>query len=279
MAANRFLLLLFLICCIFGCTNQTKTSSLKDTATTFKPIVKSIDAMDIENSCDSATLSKNPANRASILISEMYGHKFYKSAGQMKRLLLSFPELGDTTEILQPDETYAKRGLTGKLPPCDGDTFGCEVCHDTYFALYAYFLKKYSGEQLFKGKRDTLQKLYRAINYIYRSLSGGGTYFGHQDTRILGYAEYSIYRGFEKKTGKLRNFFEKPYDIKSQKALYLRSLRQMITDEVNNNYDQFLPQQRPEAFRELFKTVDEIDGLITNYFYLSETKEFEYSHY
>jgi hypothetical protein len=271
MPTHRTLLLLLLICCLWGCKGKTKTSTPKDSS--------AIDTTGIENSCDSATLSKKPANRTSILIYETDVRKFYMSVGELKRLLLSFPELGDTTQILPPDQTYAKRGLQGKLPPCDGDTFSCEVCHDTYFELYFYFLKKYNGEQLFKGKRDTLQKLYRAITYIYGRLNGSGTYFGHQGIRVLGYAEYSIYNGFDRKTGKLDDFYEKQYSIKAQKALYLRSLKQMITDDVNNNYDQFLPPDRPAAIKDLFKTVDEIDGLITNYFYLSETREFQYSHY
>ncbi|MBD1366041.1 hypothetical protein IDJ77_19665 [Mucilaginibacter sp. ZT4R22] len=278
MPADRTLLLLLLICILFGCKDQTKTSATKDRVITPELVARSSDTTSIENSCDSAKLSKNPANRASILINETDGRKFYMSVGELKRLLLSFPELGDTTQILPPDQTYAKRGLQGKLPPCDGDSFSCEVCHDAYFELYFYFLKKYNGEQLFKGKRDTLQKLFRAINHVCGRLSGGFN-FSHQDMRIVGYAEYAVYKAFDRKTGKTDDYFTKSYSTQTQKAIYIRSLRQAITDEINNNADQFDPLSRPAALREMFKTVKEIDGLITNYAYLTMAQEFQYSNY
>ncbi|WP_114940524.1 hypothetical protein [Mucilaginibacter endophyticus] len=115
--------------------------------------------------------------------------------------------------------------------------------------------------------------IYRDINYIFGGLAQGGTYFGHQHTRILGDAEYSLYLG---------DFYdcydERTYDITKQKKLYLNALHQQITDELSTNYD-IQKNEKSDLKRDLFEKVKGLDTLITDYFYLESARTFQYSNY
>ena len=112
----------------------------------------------------------------------------------------------------------------------DGYDFDCEVGRDEYYTLYAYFLKQRNGDEKFASQRQKLINIYSNINSLFGHLQYGGTYFEHQDSRILGYAEYSIYLISEIK-------IEKTYDITKQKELYIKSLRQLIEDESKIDFE------------------------------------------
>jgi hypothetical protein len=101
----------------------------------------------------------------------------------------------------------------------------------------------------------------------------GGTYFGHQAKRILGYAEYSI-----SLLPKKEEDFEKTYAITKQKELYIKSLRQLIDDESRIDFNT-LGSDKVKRNNELNKIVDELNSLITDIFYLRRAQEFQYEHY
>lgn len=269
----RTALLLLLIPLWFSCSNNKKAAA--EAATNFDPKIHKAKYIDSHQTiCDSAALSSSKEDGLSVLINKVDGRQFTLSTGQLKRLLRSFPELNDSNSLLSPDETYAKRGLEGDHRPCDGDTYGCEQCQDTYYALYIYFLKERCGRTAFGGKRDTLLRLYRDINSIEGQLDGGGTYFGHQYYRIFAYVEYSVYL-FSVDS---YDDFKRPYSILPQKKLYIQAIRQTITDELSVNFD-IREKDKFALKKDLFKTVDEIDRLINSYYYLSMVKDFHYTHY
>jgi len=105
-------------------------------------------------------------------------------------------------------------------------------------------------------------------------LRGGGTYFGHMYTRILGYAEYSIYLNNTDKD----DYYHKDYNIAKQKALYIGLLKQLINDEISTDYE-ITETDKTKRKKELIKIADEIGYLITEYFYLERAQEFQFSHY
>ncbi|HSZ86962.1 MAG TPA: hypothetical protein VK787_13095 [Puia sp.] len=105
-------------------------------------------------------------------------------------------------------------------------SFGSEIGQDEYYILYAYFLKKKNNKNNFEVRRNTLIKIYNDINEIFGMLSYGGTYFGHQGRRIIGYAEYSIYLYSQNEED-----YKKKYDISKQKKFYINSLKQFIVNE------------------------------------------------
>ena len=205
-----------------------------------------------------------PGDTDSVLIDEDY--KLTK--GELRRILKENPELNDDEFPQHPDITYYGRANKSTL------VFGSEMGQDNYYGVYTYFLKLKNGEKKCRQQRETLIKIYRDINSIYWKLGGGGTYFGHQYDRILGYAEYSIWKGKDK------DYYTREYDISKQKALYINALRQHIIDEIDaNNSNGLTPKQKRELRNTMFEAVKEINNLITDFFYLKMAQEFEYSNY
>jgi len=188
------------------------------------------------------------------------------SRADLKRIVEKNPELNDDRS-LPPDICW---GESLKI----SSDYDCEACGDDYYVLYAYFLREKNGEATYRQQRKTLIELYRDINCLFGRLNGGGTYYGHQYARILGYAEYSI------SVYIYQNEYAavKSYHIAKQKELYLKSLLQFIDDEVNNN-PELSPVEKAKRMEELVKKTNDIGRLITTRFYLEMAQEFQYSHY
>jgi hypothetical protein len=182
----------------------------------------------------------------------------------LKDILKDCPEFNKIG--LSPDESYL-------LQSENNNHFDCEACRDDYYRLYAYFLKIRNGRDKYKMERRKLVKIFRDINFIYgRMLDEGGV--GHRYLRVLGYAEYSVYVG---KTDS--DYYFKNYDITKQKAIYIAGLKQLITDEFTDADNEFIGKEKIKAKKELFETVNEINGLITNSFYLKMAQWYQYSNY
>ena len=180
-----------------------------------------------------------------------------------------FPELVDKISS-PPDICYG----IAETENNNHFSYSSEAGQDQYYLVYAYLLKQRNGDSKYQEQRIKLIAIYRKINEIFGRLAQGGTYFGHQYKRIYGYAEYSvhIYSYLEK----YKDF--KTYSITKQKQLYVASLKQLITDELNTTFD-YTDKQKPQIKKELFETVDQISRLINNQYYLSMTQQFQYSNY
>ncbi|MDR2854222.1 MAG: hypothetical protein LBV31_02825 [Prevotellaceae bacterium] len=151
--------------------------------------------------------------------------------------------------------------------------FGSEAGQDAYYTLYAYFLKQKNGIDKYAQQRKKLIEIYSNINSLFGHFQYGGSYFGHQAQRILGYAEYAIYL-----LSCAENNIEKTYSITKQKDLYIKSLRQLIEDESEIDFETF-GKEKIERNKELNSIVDKLDKLITDNFYLRRAQEFQYRHY
>jgi hypothetical protein len=154
----------------------------------------------------------------------------------------------------------------------DFENFGSEVGQDLYFILYAHFQKKQHGKGI--ADRKKLIEIYTKINSIFQQLQHGGTYFGHQYSRILGTIEYELHRVSANKKDTNRTVkFDK------QKKQYIASLRQLINTkikadtEISKTHDKLLIKNR------LNTVVDTLDNLISNAFYLRSTQKFQYEYY
>ncbi|WP_295798240.1 hypothetical protein [Mucilaginibacter sp.] len=202
---------------------------------------------------------------------------FYKTS-ELKDFIRHRPELiSEYTE--EPSIEYARKRLSpdelderaGKTEP--DYSFSSEVGQDDYYSLYAYFLRFRNGDKPFATQRIKLIKLYGNINSIFEKLNGG-TYFGHQETRILGDAEYAVSLYPKNKD----DYYVKTYNIAAQKRLYIGALKQRIDDELSANTD--IPgKDKPATKVRLYKTVNDIDGLITEYFYLTMAQQFQHTNY
>ena len=234
-------------------------------------------------SCDNnpKKVEESPIAKTEIINSRADNSKYYTK----KDTILIITEIGDTlkyakvnfnnivdkhTEFFKeypdnPDQAY----FNGN----DKEEFGSEVGQDVYYVLYAYFLKQRNGVKEYTRQRQKLIDIYSNINSLFGHFEYGGTYFGHQSSRILGYAEYSIYL-----LPKTNDNVSKTYDITKQKELYIKSLRQLIKDESKIDFNT-LGQEKVERTKKLNKIVDEINKLITDNFYLRRAQEFHYGHY
>ncbi len=172
------------------------------------------------------------------------------------------PELTDD-HPQDPDPTYYCHDKKG---------FNSETGQDAYYVLYAYFLKQKNGVTKYSALRKNLIDIYSNINSLFGGFQYGGTYFGHQHSRIEGYAEYSIYL-YKQKEG-----MEKSYDIAKEKELYIKSLQQLIDDEVSIDSNAW-GIEKIKHKQELNNTVAKIGKTITNVFYLRRAQAFQYGYY
>ncbi|MBB2147055.1 hypothetical protein GM921_16240 [Pedobacter sp. LMG 31464] len=195
-----------------------------------------------------------------------------------KRLSLAYkliPQFRD--EIVEsPDVAYSGRpnpSITKNTEEKDFLSFGCEVCQDDYMLMYTYFLKQRNlGKQAERNRKNFIN-IYRLINSIYGELQQGGTYFGHQYSRIYGYAEYSVYLRIH--YGK---DYEKSYSVSPQKAFFIGSLKQLINEDEKYNME-VVQNEKQSRKGSLLKKVNELNSLITDHFYLEEAQKFNYSKY
>jgi hypothetical protein len=200
---------------------------------------------------------------------------FYKTV-DLKDFIRHRPELM-SEYANEPAIEYAKIKLTpDELDQQKGSdySFSSEVGQDAYYSLYAYFMRFRNGDKIYAAQRAKLIKLYDDINAIFDKLSGGGTYFGHQETRILADAEYAVSLYPKNKD----DYYVKTYNIAAQKQLYINALKQRIDDELSTNIE-LSDKQRAATKADLYQTVNDINGLISEYFYLKMAQQFQYSKY
>lgn len=256
----------FLSVITIGCTQQPGKSNVPKSV---NPEVES-NVVKYEHKLDSI-------GKDSINISAAPDNSIFYKSSDLKDIIRHRPELvGEFID--DPEVEYEKGHLSAEeLDVQQGVdySFSSEVGQDGYYAVYAYFLRFRNGDKTFTAQRTRLIKLYSDINSIFQKLANGGTYFGHQETRIMGDAEYALTMYPKDKND---NYYAKQYDISLQKQLFTASLKQYINDELAiNNY--YLGKDKTGAKAELYKTVADIDGLITEYFYLKMAQRFRYAKY
>jgi len=199
--------------------------------------------------------------------------------------LLIFPDIDDTLKYSKNDfqiiikkhpeffEEYIGHPDQLYYNHHEFEYFASEVGQDNFYMIYAYFLREKVGDK-FSKKRKQLIEIYKNINRLHSRIQYSGTYFGHQYYRIYGYAEYDLYYH------SLDEDFEKTYNISKQKDLYIKSLRQLIEDEMEIDFEIQSDNKRIEERRKsLNEIVDEIERSITDIFFLRKTQAFHYEHY
>ena len=213
-----------------------------------------------------------------VIYSEKNNETLILSKNELNKIEKLFP-LFKSEFISNPNEAYSASGQWKDYINQNGKvehySFGSEAGQDKFCLIYAYFLKQKNGEKKYKKERQNLIELYKAINGLYGGLNYGGTFYGHQHKRLNAFAEYSVY--LLKNNGE---YYNKKYDFRNQKKLYLKSLIQYVTDEESQNvyYQMDLVENKPKASertKELEKKIDILQKLITNYFYLNQVQEFE----
>lgn len=223
----------------------------------------------------------NPGNNSDSLMADtviqIYGEndtiRFSRKRLNLANKLI--PEFSD--EIVQsPDDAYISRPkplIANNDEEKDFLSFGCEVCQDDYMLMYSYFLKQKNLGNIAERHREIFISIYRLINSIYGELQQGGTFFGHQYYRIYAYAEYSVYLQIH--YGK---DYENSYSVLPQKAFFIGSLKQLLDEDEKYNME-VKQSEKQSRKASLFKKLNQLNGLITNHFYLREAEKFNYSQY
>ncbi|MBL7817194.1 MAG: hypothetical protein JNL70_19375 [Saprospiraceae bacterium] len=198
--------------------------------------------------------------------------EFIISKNDFNRIVDLFPELY-SEDIAHPDLVYYKSPRVKHYVDENGldetISFNSELGQDEFFMLYAYFLIQKNKN--LDTQREKLNDIYQTINELFGRLQRGGTYFGHQSRRIMGFTEFAMYQYANN-----GRFYETKYDISSQKKLFLESLMQIIKDLVSVSTPQTLRKEEENKFRPYIK---KLDTLITDYFYLTEARSFQYEYY
>ncbi len=254
-----FKYLLVVIIFFFGCDPKSGTPprrSSKDSS--ISTSTKSVD-------------SSLFARKDSILIGFPGSDSVTYSRGEFNDIVVHFPELYGLPTV-DPDIAYYGSVFSGKIGI--GVRFNCEVGQDEFYALYAFFLRNRDTGQRLAGSRDTLIRIFEEINDIFGQLNHGGTFFGHQAYRILGYTEYRIYL-----LSRNTDDFRKEYSITSQKANFTNQLRQQIVDEIGVDNLLLGKHEKEDKRQDMLKSVRKINDWICNYFYLKETRQFMYDYY
>ncbi len=199
------------------------------------------------------------------------------SKEEFNDIIDNFPELY-SGNVTNPDTTFANSKVWVDLVDSIGNkthlSFSSESGQDEYYVLYAYFLKHKNGIKKYSARRKKLIELYNTLNSLFNQLNYGGTYFGHQYSRIEGYTEFSIYW-----FASYEDYFDRPYDITKQREYYIGGLKQLILDEEKIDYNTIGKKEKEERRKELFKKVDNLDKLITDNFYLRMAQSFQSDHY
>jgi hypothetical protein len=207
----------------------------------------------------------------SLIITSKHFDTVMYSKEKFNEIIENYPELYQEYPY-PPDIAYslsvAKKNSNPDL------IFDCEACRDGYYILYTYFLQKQNTAPNLEICRSKLIMIYEIFNQIFANLKHGGTFFGHQISRINGYAEYSVYQ-----YSHYNDEYSKFYKIEKQKKLYLQLLRQKINDEIDIDNEFSGKEEKEKARVELLNQVNHLDSLITNNFYLEQAQQFHYSNY
>ena len=184
-----------LLLCLAGCMNKPNKN---------EPVQKSI--LSDENKIKGKTFLSLPKEKVDrtkfhttksiVIVYVSAGDTLRYSREEFNDIVDNFPELYEG-HITDPDTTYARSALwvdrMDSLGNVNRLSFGSEQGQDQYYMLYAYFLQHKNGIQKYAARRKKLLEIYYTLNNLFGQLQYGGTYFGHQYSRIKGYAEFSLY--------------------------------------------------------------------------------------
>lgn len=262
-------LLITILLFFLGCDIQEKEKNkTKSKTATEKPLLlKYVNQNDSVSKIASAKkhkINQHYIESDSLIIPTEIGETLRFGKKEINEIIENHPEFFEES-ISSPDLTHHKY-----VKSID---FSSEAGKDIYYALYAYFLKQKNGVKKYGQQRLKLIGIYSKINSLFGNIQHGGTYFGHQGIRILGYAEYAIY--IMPKEGER---LEKTYNISKQKELYIKSLRQLIADEDKVDFNT-ITKEKSTRRKKLNKIIDELDKSITDLFYLRQAQQFQYVNY
>lgn len=168
-------------------------------------------------------------------------------------------------------EDFGIKSPKEKFLSTEKDRRKCETCKDSLFEKYANEVRNSLGEKD-SVLRKKLTIAFQLTNRIHSSLNYGGTFFSHQESRLLAEVEYSVYRK-DLFVGDDKNF-------KKNKKKYLSTWISRIEKIENENvYNEINNSETKNRAQDFENKLDSLHRNITNQFVLDEVKRFDSEYY
>lgn len=252
-------LLFVIVILLSACQNQkNKEAAAKQIAAVSNPAAEKIKS---HVTADSITIAAAEFGSLSYAKQDFYN------------IVDNFPALYQPVAV-HPDIAYTQSGHAKDFIDAAGEKkqlgFEGDKGQDDYYLLYAYFLKQQNQAPDLEIRRQNISAIYNTINDFFSALNSGGDYFGHQKKRIGAYTEYSVYQ-----FSKMKDFLKIQYTINEQKNAYLKTLRNLIVNEIKESTEITGKNTGLIRQKELLELLTKIDHLITDDFYLKKAQEFQ----
>lgn len=222
--------------------------------------------------CNKQRLDKTPSAKTILPVKDTAEVKIIVNNEELKYTKSQLNELSEyfnEDNLVNPDIVYAKWENCGFEN--FKENFSSEAGKDDFYMLYTYFLQKNDTARVQSTFRNRILKIFRAINDLNGNLQYGGTYFGHQNLRINGYAEYAC-------CSINNDWYAKKYNIDKQKNMFLESLRRHVHDEEQFDYNT-LGEEKIKRREKLMEIIDSIGNHIETFYDLRKAQEFQYTYY
>ena len=228
----------------------------------------------LDTSSNNATYKRDKTqyftNQNTVSVCTASSDTFNFSKEDYNDIINTYPEL-TSSNTLSPDSTFHSRipiDSLNKPNQPEQYSFESEVGQDTYYILYAHFLKQKNGVAIYALQRKNINTIYQTINSLFASLSNGGSFFGHQVTRIDAYAEYSIYQYKNNQA-----FYNSQSNISISKANFINILKQSVEKEIQSDKS-LSNREKAEKTQKMFTAITHLNNQITNKFYLEMAQSF-----
>ncbi len=163
----------------------------------------------------------------------------------------------DKMDVVSPREYFTNKNT-------------CETCLDSLYKDYAYNVRSKLAPN--DSLRNNLTGLFQNVNRLYSLLNYGGTFFAHQETRLIAEVEYSIYR--------IDNQEVSEHDFVIDKKKFLEALVDRVQDiESKNVYNQIDTLDSRERIKEIEQKIDFFQKKIKSKSVLKEVVRFENLYY
>lgn len=247
----------------FSCKQPSETQKYKEEKSTPQFVNRDVKTIHKTKSDDTLKTVQESNNQKHYITEDSIvidGMVFYKET--INKIIDKHPELFNE-EVRDPNYTYYELS----------QQHYSELGIDEYYSIYAHFLRQRYDYTLYQREQENLDTLYNGLIELFSRLKGGGTYFGHEMSRIPGFIEYSTYtldknkerfnnQNFQQDKKDFISFLQNKVDQAAKEGFGIQDLIDA------GNYD------KKELIDNYYALVDKIAHLITEPFYLEQAKNY-----
>jgi hypothetical protein len=184
--------------------------------------------------------------------------KNYKKS-KLENYFNIYPEL-NLSNVLPPEELYGicedKYYSKIEFP------FSSEAGEDNFYLIYASVLEKRNGVENYARERENIIRIYQDLNDIDVLLAGGGSYYGHMESRIYGIAEYDLYKVINN-----IDLIDSSFDFSQAKVNYLKKIKKEVMKYLKSETEGyiFVYGDKKSFYKACLKILTRLDNNIKSY--------------